>query len=249
LQQVSDYFLWERWLMRRSRCRGIFPRDTLTAKNLESLGISVSDLGNPMMDDLEPAASSAGLQEAIAPDQPALLLLPGSRPPEAYQNWRQLMAIVQDLPAEVTVYAAITANLDAEILHQCAGPRGIPLLQGQFSACAHRADVVLAMAGTATEQCVGLGKPVVIVPGTGPQFTYRFAEAQTRLLGSSIYLTQPLQAAGLILQLIEQLDHQGELKQRLRLNGYLRMGSAGAGRRIARKIVEWIRLPTGATHA
>jgi hypothetical protein len=32
------------------------------------------------------------------------------------------------------------------------------------------------MTGTAVEQAVDLGKPVIAVPGNGPAFTYRFAE-------------------------------------------------------------------------
>jgi uncharacterized protein (TIGR03492 family) len=47
-------------------------------------------------------------------------------------------------------------------------------------------DIVVGMAGTAIEQAVGLGKPVIQIPGKGPQFTYRFAEAQMRLLGPSV---------------------------------------------------------------
>jgi len=39
------------------------------------------------------------------------------------------------------------------------------------------------MAGTATEQFVGLGKPAIAIPGIGPQFTAAFAEAQSRHLG------------------------------------------------------------------
>jgi uncharacterized protein (TIGR03492 family) len=49
------------------------------------------------------------------------------------------------------------------------------------------------MTGTAVEQAVGLGKPVIAVAGNGPAFTYRFAEAQNRLLGDSVQVigTQP----------------------------------------------------------
>jgi uncharacterized protein (TIGR03492 family) len=39
-------------------------------------------------------------------------------------------------------------------------------------------DLALAMAGTATEQFVGLGKPALVIPGAGPQFTRLFAERQ-----------------------------------------------------------------------
>jgi uncharacterized protein (TIGR03492 family) len=42
------------------------------------------------------------------------------------------------------------------------------------------------MAGTAAEQAVGLGKPVLQLAGSGPQFNGRFAEAQRRLLGPGV---------------------------------------------------------------
>ena len=43
------------------------------------------------------------------------------------------------------------------------------------------------MAGTAAEQAIGLGKPVIQIEGKGPQFTKTFAEAQRRLLGKYVF--------------------------------------------------------------
>ena len=43
------------------------------------------------------------------------------------------------------------------------------------------------MAGTASEQAIGLGKPVIQIEGQGPQFTKSFAEAQRRLLGKYVF--------------------------------------------------------------
>ena len=45
----------------------------------------------------------------------------------------------------------------------------------------------ISMAGTATEQAIGLGKPVLQIEGKGPQFTKSFAEAQRRLLGKYVF--------------------------------------------------------------
>ena len=45
----------------------------------------------------------------------------------------------------------------------------------------------ISMAGTAAEQAVGLGKPVIQIEGKGPQFTKSFAEAQRRLLGKYVF--------------------------------------------------------------
>tara|TARA_Y100001978_G_C23597059_1_gene386784 strand:+ start:99 stop:425 length:327 start_codon:yes stop_codon:yes gene_type:complete len=43
------------------------------------------------------------------------------------------------------------------------------------------------MAGTASEQAIGLSKPIVQIEGEGPQFTKSFAEAQRRLLGKYVF--------------------------------------------------------------
>jgi uncharacterized protein (TIGR03492 family) len=93
-----------------------------------------------------------------------------------------------------------------------------------------QADVAIAMAGTATEQFVGLGKPVVIFPGEGPQFTYNFAEAQARLLGCAILLVEKPGHVGKAIARV--IDDEPLLKQII-FNGKRRMGEAGAAKRIA----------------
>jgi uncharacterized protein (TIGR03492 family) len=67
-----------------------------------------------------------------------------------------------------------------------SGKATLVLTQTAFNDCLHQSDLALAIAGTATEQFVGLGKLALIMPGEGLQFTPRFAEAQSRLLGPSV---------------------------------------------------------------
>ncbi|MDX2272991.1 MAG: lipid-A-disaccharide synthase-related protein [Cyanobacteriota bacterium] len=236
LQPVSDYLPWERWLMSRPRCRGCFVRDALTAQPLQERHCPVWHLGNPMMDGLEPPTTWPLLGDCLDPARPALLLLPGSRPPEAYANWRQMVAVVGALDPTIQPFAAITPNLQPERLREMAQPLRIPLLTGRFAECLHRAEVVLAMAGTATEQAVGLGKPVVTLPGLGPQFTAKFAEAQTRLLGSSIFLATPSTAAATIQHLLTRLQSDPDFRPQRQAHGQRRMGSPGASQRIAQQI-------------
>lgn len=57
----------------------------------------------------------------------------------------------------------------------------------EFPDCIHFCSVGIAMAGTATEQLVGVGKPVITFPGEGPQFTYSFAEVFVLFIISCIY--------------------------------------------------------------
>jgi uncharacterized protein (TIGR03492 family) len=108
------------------------------------------------------------------------------------------------------------------------------LTQNAYKECLQRADVAIAMAGTATEQFVGLGKPAITMPGKGPQFTYRFAEAQTRLLGCSVILVENPQRVAETIQSVLNSPH---LRQRIAENGQQRMGTAGAAGRIAQCLV------------
>jgi uncharacterized protein (TIGR03492 family) len=62
----------------------------------------------------------------------------------------------------------------------------VELVADRFWGVLHSSDLLLAMAGTAAEQAVGLGKPVLQLAGAGPQFTEGFAEAQRRLLGPAV---------------------------------------------------------------
>jgi uncharacterized protein (TIGR03492 family) len=109
------------------------------------------------------------------------------------------------------------------------------LSQQGFVECLQSSDIAVAMAGTATEQFIGLGKPAVAIPGHGPQFTPAFAEAQSRLLGPSLTLVeQPDQVAGAIFQIFRDPDRL----QLIEKNGRHRMGKPGAAGRIASCLLE-----------
>jgi uncharacterized protein (TIGR03492 family) len=254
----SVYLPWERWLMSRPRCKAVFPRDRLTTAVLQRKSIPAFDLGNPMMDGLEPT----GVNHATAqsPDDRTLtfVLLPGSRVPEAYQNWQLLLRSVSAIMTRFSLkpllfLGAIAPHLDLAPLTQALIAQGwqqqpstpdlkfvrqdamLILTQSTYSDCLHQADFAIAMAGTATEQFVGLGKPAITFPGGGPQFTRAFAEAQTRLLGpSAIMVKQPEQAAIVIEDLLQDPDRL----QLIAENGDRRMGSPGAAQRIAESIIE-----------
>ena len=97
------------------------------------------------------------------------------------------------------------------------------------------------MAGLAVDQAVALGKPVIQIPGEGPQFTYRFAEAQQRLLGLSSQTIGTKPANQEILQeaaeaIVKTLNNS-EYLQACVVNGKERLGSLGASHRIANLIL------------
>ncbi len=261
----SVYLPWERWLMSHPNCQAVFPRDTLTTERLQQWRIPAFDLGNPMMDGLEPSTTAIAARSTENPPL-TIALIPGSRPPEAYANWHQMIQAVARILDTFTnrnllFVAAIAPSLDLDTLRQpleaqawrqtesltnlpVADPEALVfsqrkarliLTQHAFSDCLHLADLAIAMAGTATEQFVGLGKPALTLPGQGPQFTPAFAEAQTRLLGSSItYVAQPAQMP----KAIEALLSNPDRLQIIADNGRRRMGTSGAAQRIADCLIE-----------
>ncbi|CAI5989669.1 unnamed protein product [Closterium sp. NIES-65] len=111
----------------------------------------------------------------------------------------------------------------------------VVVVRGGFAECAHEAHGALAMAGTATEQMVGLGKPVFIIPGKGPQFTAVFAEAQTRLLGKSVILSSSPEELGAA---AAATMADAALLQEIAANGRIRMGGPGGARRIATAVLD-----------
>lgn len=286
----SVYFPWERWLMTRKLCKAIFVRDALTAETLEKLGIPAYNLGNPMMDGLEPEnpARFYGPDAEFREMERSLVitLLPGSRAPEAYANWLLIVEAVAGILSlfgdrKLLFFAAISPELNLEALRPSLEffgwrPDGetktqrregsilrppvssaqeirkespnllLPLTfvqrkarmiltQQSFNDCLYQADLAIAMAGTATEQFVGLGKPAIAIPGSGPQFTPAFAEAQSRLLGPSLILVKhPAEVAGTIQSLLRDPDRL----QLIAENGWRRMGESGASARIAECLIQ-----------
>lgn len=265
----SIYLPWERWLLSHPRCKAVFPRDRLTAEILQQRQIPAFDLGNPMTDGVEIdrilpkfyGAESVNRERA----RPLIVtLLPGSRPPEAYTNWAQIIIAANSLipvfkHRSLVFLAAIAPTLDLDTLQGNLRAKGwtqittidadlttlMPDEQGiyyqrdnatlmistqAYQQFMHLGDCAIAMAGTATEQFISLGKPAFTISGNGPQFTPAFAEAQTRLLGESIILVADPQAVGVE---IDRLLQQPDRLQSIARNGLLRMGTPGAAKRIA----------------
>jgi uncharacterized protein (TIGR03492 family) len=265
----SVYFPWERWLLSRRNCQAAFARDKLTAEVLQKWQIPAFDLGNPMTDGVAIDANQPIFDRTQAFKRElarslVITLLPGSRPPEAYANWHQIVIAVNSLipvflHRQILCLAAIVPTLNLNVIEDNLSKLGwlklgeietdlanfIPDARAIYyrhqnvtiaiSTQSGRefmqlGDCAIAMAGTATEQFISLGKPAVIIPGAGPQFTPAFAEAQTRLLGESVILVSQPQNVGVEIQ---QLLQQPARLQSIARNGLLRMGTPGAAKRIA----------------
>ncbi|MBD2361722.1 hypothetical protein H6G36_11105 [Anabaena minutissima FACHB-250] len=162
--------------------------------------------------------------------------------------------------SNVVFLGAIAPNLDLSILAQTVQSQGwrtstesplplpddtalifqqrnayIILTQQAYNECLHWGDVAIAMAGTATEQFIGLGKPAIAIPGEGPQYNPGFAEAQSRLLGLSLILVEE---PGQVAQEVRSLFTYPDRLHIIAENGRRRMGKPGAAARIAECLVE-----------
>jgi uncharacterized protein (TIGR03492 family) len=299
VQSGSVYLPWERWLMQRVRCRAVFPRDALTTVKLQDCRVGAWDLGNPMVDGF---GGDGGWGDGEESGRISVLLLPGSRLPEAFENWGVILEAIESLiemferkpllfecaiapnlavkpfverlelqgwqwvaqGASDLDYGpsdrdgdrdgdqAIDQNIDQVIeqtldrdLHFFKGQARLKLLSARSITAIqswHRAGLAIAMAGTATEQFVGLGKPVITLPGGGPQFTPAFAEAQSRLLGISVILVDHPQQVAVAVQ---EVLADPERLQAIAANGKHRMGLPGAAERIAERL--WLEFRANST--
>ncbi len=221
-----------RWLCSRAAVRLVLTRDAFTARDLQAQGLSKARFaGYPIMDVLGAAADLPGPDAAVP-----IALLPGSRFPEAQANLGLMLQLCQQLvqqdPERAWRFeaAVVPGTDDAALQRQLAelgwhspaqgllasgdGRVQVHLISDAFAQVLRRSRLVVGMAGTAVEQAVGLGKPVVQLVGRGPQFSYAFAEAQMRLLGEAVFTVgvepagprEMRAAAALILQLLADPD-------------------------------------------
>ena len=246
---------WDRWewaLMASSRCRLVAVRDRLTARGLRRHGVAALAPGNPMMDGFAQTHPPAWLA-----CQRRILLLAGSRLPEALGNARRLLECLTlwqpDCPAAALLAAGSRPMVQAwrELLTQagfspmvpaaavaaigataCWQQGNLTVLLGEhsFTRWACWAELGLATAGTATEQLVGLGVPVLSLPGPGPQFKASFARRQSRLLGGA---AQPCSCSQQLVHRLRHLLADPSVRDRLAAIGRRRMGPSGGSARLA----------------
>ena len=254
------------YLLSSEQCLGIFTRDALTADDLNRQGLTKAKfVGNPVMDNLD----STGKDLQLIPRVRTIALLPGSRLPEATDNLVLLLELVKEIAATSTVRvqfrAALVPSLMLE-LDDIAARAGWQVRSSKlifsaikqhgsettatvevicyadaFADILQQSNLVIGMTGTAIEQAVGLGKPVITIPGNGPSFTYRFAEAQNRLLGGSVQVigTEPANSdifKEAALAIDRTLQDKSYLANCVK-NGLERMGRSGGSIKIADCVV------------
>ena len=249
----TEWDPWEYWLMRSSRCRMVAVRDKITARGLRTHGIAVFSPGNPMMDGIDKSKCPNDFEKYRR-----LILLCGSRIPEAYENFKKLLIAIQliKISSSMAVFVPLNSSsmrkkiefilleLGFTTTNKSISKIGIlrewnkkslNILIGfnQFSAWANWGEVGVANAGTATEQLVGLGIPCVSLPGKGPQFNFNFAKRQSRLLGGAVAISKGDQ---ILAKQVEFLLNSDFDRESIGLRGSKRMGPEGGSKSLARII-------------
>jgi len=246
------------WIIRSRRCLSVVTRDQLTARSLIAQGYpKIAYGGNPSVDFLTPS----GADLSLAPGDTVIGLLPGSRVPEAERNLLLQMRFVAEVakrlaetgdPRRLAFRAALVPSVMEAVprLAEQAGWRlegrflkltadGIDAEIGvhadAFPDILHAATLVVAMAGQASDQALALGKPSFMFAGGGPQFTWRFAEAQYRYHGGLSVLVGDGPADDALLgeaaaRLLAVLDDRAYLDRVAEL-GPERVGSRGSAGR------------------
>ncbi len=253
----SEWDPWEWSLMKAFRCKFVYVRDKLTSRGLREKGVQAISLGNPMMDGFELHNCPFSIEKSRR-----LILLCGSRMPEAKINFVRLISAIEKIkiPSPIAILVALGSEpslleiekklielgyqkrivYENEILADSSFEKGkIKIFIGvyKFYKWANMAEVGLATAGTATEQLVGLGIPCVSLPGKGPQFTYGFAKRQSRLLGGSVIPCMNIQYMATVVTL---LLRDKKLRNSISLVGQNRMGFSGGSEHLAELILNFL---------
>lgn len=249
--------------LRSSRCQQVFTRDQFTAVDLQQRGMKKAIfVGYPIMDVLQSVNRDLGLDPQI----PMIALLPGSRLPEAVNNLQLQLQACEAIAQEKTIQfraALVPSFTESELKtlavkigwkYQDSGKlskiMGNQVLTVQcywdaFADILQQCNLAIGMAGTAVEQAVGLGKPVIQIPGFGPQFTYAFAEAQMRLLGSSVQTIgtspQEVNLSAKVANNIWSILADSTYLKNCQQNGQERVGKAGGSQGIAQQILKFLK--------
>ncbi|WP_288262162.1 lipid-A-disaccharide synthase-related protein [uncultured Prochlorococcus sp.] len=190
------------------KAKKIYTRDFLTANDLTlQLKKEVSFLGNPFMDKFN------FKNKELKKSDFSIGLFPGSRFPEILENLVLILEVLEDLSncsyfQKIEFNFAIVNSLSSSKIMDIFKNRKwiylekineknlfkfqykclkVNLYWNNFDEILLKSKCCISMTGTAAEQAIGLGKPVIQIEGKGPQFTKSFAEAQRRLLGKYVF--------------------------------------------------------------
>ncbi|KFL27679.1 hypothetical protein JP74_06265 [Devosia sp. 17-2-E-8] len=248
---AHTYSAPERWLIRRT-CKTVFTRDAMLAETLARAGIDARAAGNVMLD-----TTTYGQYDAAARrTRPlAITLLPGSRATTGESLALQVDALRQ-LPPDLRpdIFVAVAGGIDPTTLAQATGLTHQPPTSGETADLGtllgdgltlhlatgvtgnliEASDVVLSQAGTATQQALGLGRPVITFDRPDNR-RKRMADEQA-LMGESRELV-PQDATALATATARLLSDSAERARRGEI-GAERLGPFGAAAKIVQRLLE-----------
>ena len=245
----------------------IYTRDKLTADDLKKkLFGKVEFIGNPFMDPF------LNMPQSLPKHNNRLGILPGSRMPEVGENLCLILKVIENIMnfksenTDISFDVALVNSLDDYSLKNIITLDGwrlcfptnkdhqlkliknnsiVNVYRDSFVKIVQSSNVLISMAGTATEQAALLGKFIVQIEGKGPQFNASFAEAQRRLLGSNVFCADgSVQEAkhmnatcALVLNLLERSCQGDSLKENINKEIYRRIKFEGISEMMAKSIM------------
>jgi len=260
---MAGYTRLEKYLLRK-HCLKTFPRDALTAEELDKWHVPNAYVGNPMMDDLE----GTGLKFGIPESATVIGVLPGSRF-DAEVNARHFLRVAENLnPDRMSspLFFLFAAYDDFNIEHtalkfapeqgmlewKTEKPRkedadnGIALrltyghgtkawfIKHRFADVLRKSALIVGTAGMANEQAVGLGKPLIVFPTEGAMGP-AYVKMKMKFFGPSA-LRVPSDPIS-VAKAIEGLLADTAKQHRMSVAGQERMGTPGASQVISNEII------------
>ena len=108
----SEWDPWEMFLMKSPRCKNLIMRDKITANNLNRKNIDAKYLGNPMMDFVN--ATNEKISNIISFKR--IILLVGSRFPEALKNLDNFLNCLQDFDLSKDLLILLPLSINANVI-------------------------------------------------------------------------------------------------------------------------------------
>jgi uncharacterized protein (TIGR03492 family) len=256
------YTRFEKHLMRRY-CARCYPRDAETARELSAARIAVSFVGNPMMDDLQGCvtlalpddalvvaclpgsrdnaeANAARILSLIADDAtawersgPVVFIFALAARFDVERAWQAMSPPARAMwrrEAPRTGVDASAVAVDARLTRRVSAQ----FLKGRFADVLHSARVVIGLAGTANEQAIGLGVPLVTFATDGTQGQSYF-RMKRRYFGDAAMTIAPNGPA--LREAVRRLSRDDAQRARMSAAGRARMGEPGASDAIVRDVL------------
>lgn len=257
------YTRFEKHLIRRY-CARCYPRDPETTHELSEARIAASFVGNPMMDDLQGSvatlplpddalvvaclpgsrdnaeANAARILSLVADDAtawersgPVAFIFALAARFDVERAWQAMSATARAMwrrepprtgsdATGVAVEARLTRRVSAQFL------------KGRFADVLHSARVAIGLAGTANEQAIGLGVPLVTFATDGVQGQSYF-RMKMRYFGAAAMAIAPTGPA--LREAVQRIARDEAQRARMTAAGRTRMGDPGASDAIVRDVL------------